>query len=36
MDCRDADADWFVIEPPDPPNQGIMFVNHAAAGRVMA
>ena len=33
MDCRDADADWFVIEPPDPPNQGIMFANHAKAGR---
>ena len=31
MDFRDAD--WFVTEPPDPPNQGIMFVNHAEAGR---
>ena len=33
MDCSDAAADWFAVEPPDPPNQGIMFVDHAEAGR---
>ena len=33
MDCKDADMDSFVVEPPDPPNQGIMFVNHARTGR---
>ncbi len=33
MDRGDADSIWFVIEPPNPPNQGIMFVNHAKAGR---
>lgn len=25
--------DWFTIEPPDPPNDGILFVDHAKAGR---
>lgn len=25
--------DWFAIEPADPPNQGLMFVDHAQAGR---
>ena len=33
MDRTDTDADWFEIEPPDPPNEGILFVDHAAAGR---
>lgn len=33
MESRDTDDDWFVIEPPDPPNQGILFVNHASTGR---
>ena len=33
MDRGDADSIWFVIEPPNPPNQGIMFANHAKPGR---
>ena len=33
MTSRNSDQDWFVVEPPDPPNEGIMFVNHAVAGR---
>ena len=33
MDHGNAGADWFVIEPANPPNQGIPFVNHAQAGR---
>lgn len=27
------DTDWFVVDPPEPPNQGILFVDHAMAGR---
>ena len=33
MDIRDVNDDRFVIEPSNPPNQGIMFVNHATIGR---
>ena len=29
----DTRKDWFTIEPADPPNQGILFVDHASAGR---
>ena len=27
------DTAWFAVEPPEPPNQGIMFVDHSRAGR---
>lgn len=33
MNSTKTDAQWFVIEPPNPPNQGIPFVDHAATGR---
>ena len=33
MDRKETDTDWFAVEPPEPPNQGIMFVDHARAGR---
>ncbi len=33
MNRKDPDTDWFAVEPPEPPNQGIMFVDHARAGR---
>ena len=33
MSSQNAEEDWFVVEPRDPPNEGILFVDHAAAGR---
>ena len=33
MDIQKDNDNGFVIEPPDPPNQGILFVDHAATGR---
>jgi hypothetical protein len=33
VDRIDKDSDWFEVEPPEPPNQGIMFVDHASNGR---
>lgn len=33
MDIQDLKTDWFVVEPADPPNQGMIFVNHETNGR---
>ena len=33
MTSHNANEDWFVIEPPNPPNEGVLFVDHASAGR---
>ena len=33
MGSHSGSEDWFAIEPADPPNEGIMFVDHAPAGR---